>query len=260
MTEESPVFVSVHGAWHSPACWDDVRAKLEKKEWKTEAIAHPSTGARSADVGLEDDAAAIRRVLNTLCDEGKKIVLVVHSFGGCPGANASRAFGFLQRAASGRSGGIVMFAYLCAFVIPKRSSLVGVIGGKLAPFVRLHDNDFVTPDTPEDIFYNDVQLNVQHKFVQALRPEPRRVFYDLVDYEPWNDMPCAYLFTTKDHAIPLELQKDMALRLGSSTPTATFEGSHSPFLSDPRWVAEKVEWLARLGLDKTREQQGSEAN
>lgn len=131
--------VFVHGAWHSADCWDTVRAELDKKGWKTEAVAHPSPGGPSINIGLQDDAQATRQVLRRLCDEGKKIVLIVHSYGGCPGGSASEGFSFRQRAAEGKEGGIVMFVYLAAFIIPKGMSLTGALGGKFAPFMILDE-------------------------------------------------------------------------------------------------------------------------
>ncbi|KAI8628592.1 Alpha/beta hydrolase fold-1 [Xylariaceae sp. FL1651] len=243
--------VFVHGAWHSTDCWDDVRVELGKKGWETEAVAHPSPGGPSTNVSLEDDAQVTRQVLQRLCDEGKKIVLVVHSYGGCPGATASEGFSYRQRAAEGKKGGIVMFVYLAAFVIPKAKSLTEALGGHFAPFMVLdEETDWVTVDSPDKVFYHDVEPEMKSKFVQLLRPEPKRVFLDPVTYEPWADMPCAYLYCKEDQAIPIWLQQKMASQIQPEPLAAEFEGSHSPFLSNPGWVVEKVEWLAKAGLEK----------
>ncbi|KAI0165826.1 Alpha/beta hydrolase fold-1 [Xylariaceae sp. FL1272] len=243
--------VFVHGAWHSTESWDDVRAQLDKKGWETEAVAYPSPGGRSTNVGLQDDTQVIRQALQRLCDGGKKIVLVVHSYGACPSATASEGFSYRRRAAEGKRGGIVMFVYLTGFVIPRAKSLMEALGGQLAWFMNLdEETNWVTVDSPDKVFYHDVEPEMKSKFVQLLRPEPKRVFLDPVTYEPWTDMPCAYLYCKEDQAIPMWLQQKMASQIQPEPLTAEFDGSHSPFLSTPGWVVEKVEWLAKAALEK----------
>lgn len=108
----------------------------------------------------------------------------------------------------------------------------------------------MTPDSPETTFYHDVEPGTKAKFVQLLRPEPKRVFYDPVTYEPWTTIPCAYLYCKEDQALPFWLQQKMVSQVHPAPLTAEFEGSHSPFLSDPGWVVDKVEWLAKVGLEE----------
>ncbi|KAL6408307.1 hypothetical protein AUP68_08163 [Ilyonectria robusta] len=189
-----PTIVLVHGAWHSVDCFDLLRGELHKRGWPTEAPAHPSPGADSGTaVGTAENAAAIRKVLQRLCDEGKEIVVVAHSYGGATSSCAVEGLASKKRAAAGKHGGVLLLVYLTAFVIPK-----GCQGS------------FVHTVTPEDVFYHDVPPSMGKKFIGLLRPEPLKIFEDKITYEPWHDIECAYICCDDDRAIPLLVQEEMA--------------------------------------------------
>lgn len=61
-------------------------------------------------------------------------------------------------------------------------------------------------------------------------------------YEPWaNGIPCAYLFTTEDNALPYPAQQGMAQQLGPGAKTAAVKAGHSPFLSVPLELVKAIE-------------------
>ena len=131
-----PTIVFAPGAWHTPDCFDLAREALHDRGWATEAVAYPSVGAEPPNKGLQDDAAAVRAVLQHLADEGKQIVLVVHSYGGLVGAEAVQGLGQRQRAEKGLKGGVVMLVYLAAFVTPAGKSIKKMLGGQFLPWMR----------------------------------------------------------------------------------------------------------------------------
>lgn len=93
-------------------------------------------GSEPPTKGLKDDAAATRAVLERLAGEGKKIILVVHSYGGLVGANAVKGLGEKERVAQGKTGGVVLFVYLSAFVAPLGTSINAMLGGNFLPWMR----------------------------------------------------------------------------------------------------------------------------
>jgi pimeloyl-ACP methyl ester carboxylesterase len=135
-TMSRPIIVLAPGAWHTPDCFDITREQLHQRGWETEAVAYPSVGAEPPTKGLADDAAALRSTLERLADDGKEIVLVVHSYGGVVGQNAVEGLGRKQRQAVGKEGGVVVFIYLAAFVVPKGASLKAMVGGQFFPWMR----------------------------------------------------------------------------------------------------------------------------
>jgi hypothetical protein len=59
-----PTVVLVHGAWHGPWCWDDLRPRLERLGWRTTApqLASASSTGTEPRPGLYADAEAIGHV------------------------------------------------------------------------------------------------------------------------------------------------------------------------------------------------------
>ncbi|KAI8675769.1 AB hydrolase-1 domain-containing protein [Fusarium keratoplasticum] len=250
MSSVKPTIVFAPGAWHTADCFDVVREALHARDWTTEAVEYPSVGAEPPTKGLADDANAVRASIERLADEGKKVVLVVHSYGGLVGANAVEGLGYKQRLREGKTGGVILFVYLAAFVTPLGKSIKEMLGGQFLPWMR-PEGDYVYADTPETIFYHDVEPEAQKKALDALKHQSGRVFTDTVTYEPWRDIDCFYFFCDGDQALALPIQQHMASLLGPDAASFHSQGSHSPFLSQPQEVVEGLEYAAKVGLEKT---------
>ncbi|CEI66994.1 hypothetical protein FVEN_g9774 [Fusarium venenatum] len=246
----NPTIVFAPGAWHTADCYDVVRNDLHSRGWSTEAVDYPSVGAEPPTKGLSEDVSAVRAAVERLVEEGKKVMVVVHSYGGLVGAEAVKGLGYRQRAQEGKTGGVIQLVYLSAFVMPKGNSILGLLGGQYLPWMRVED-DYVYADTPENVFYHDVDAETQSKAIAALKHQSRRVYVDTVEYEPWHDVPCFFIFCDEDRAIPLAIQQNLASMLGPNTGTFHIAASHSPFLSLPKETIEGLELAAKDGLEKS---------
>ncbi|KAK8043154.1 hypothetical protein PG994_013637 [Apiospora phragmitis] len=276
-----PTIVFGPGAWHRAKCFDTIRSNLEAQGWATEAVEYPSVveadkhaeALNNGDVdakglpGLDADAAATRDVLRRLSDEGKEIVLVVHSYGGLVGANALGApaganspegskatqvekFGIQHRRAAGQPGGVIMYVYLAAFVTPKGGSIYNMLGGDWLPWM-LPRGDVVVADKPVQTFYHDCAPAVQEQAVANLCLQSKQVFLDSVAYEPWNDgVECAFYFCDEDKALPPPIQEQLAAQLGPNAITYHAKTSHSPFLSEVDEVATFLIDVAKQGQER----------
>ncbi|KPM38722.1 hypothetical protein AK830_g7844 [Neonectria ditissima] len=251
MAHSEPIIVFAPGAWHTPDCFDPVRDALHARGWSTEAVGYPSVGAEPPTKGLNDDSAALRAALERTCDAGKKIVLVVHSYGGLVGANAVQGLGYQQRLKEGLPGGITMFVYLAAFVTPLGKSIKDMLGGQLLPWMNVQGN-YVYADTPEVVFYHDMSPEAQKKEISALKHQSAAVFTDVVTYEPWVDIECMYFFCDENKALPLSVQRQMAELLGPNAPTFHSKSSHSPFLSRVDDVVKGIENAAEHGQEREK--------
>ncbi|KAJ0160934.1 hypothetical protein CTA2_7055 [Colletotrichum tanaceti] len=251
MSAAKPTFVLAPGAWHRETCFAPAQQILESRGYPVEAVAYPSVGAEPPTKGVKDDAAAVRAVLERLADEGKEIVLVVHSYGGLVGSNAVEGLGYKQRAREGKKGGVVIFVYLAAFVLPLGKCIRDLLGGQLLPWMQVEDG-YVRPQNPEEMFYHDVEPQAQKKAVEDLLHQGAGGFDDVVTHEPWHDMDCMYFFCEDDRAIPLAVQQNMAGLLGPNAVTYSSKASHSPFLSRPEDVAEGLEIAVKAGQERVR--------
>lgn len=132
-----PIIVLTPGAWHSPEHFQDLRDELHARGWETRGVRHQSVGSEPPTKGLYDDAAATGAVLQELADQGQQIVLVAHSYGGLAAAEGVKGFGFKQRAAEGKPGGVIIFVYLAAFVGQKGQSILSMTGDVYPPWNRV---------------------------------------------------------------------------------------------------------------------------
>ncbi|KAI0158458.1 Alpha/beta hydrolase fold-1 [Pestalotiopsis sp. NC0098] len=254
----NPTIVLIPGAWHQPSCYDIVRDDLVSRGYDVEYVSYPTVGAEPPNKGLADDAAATRAVLERLADEGKQIVLGVHSYGGLVGANAVEGLGYKQRAKEGKKGGVTMFVYISAFVNPKGVSILNALGNAWLPWMQPSnlgdemgtESGYVHISNPEDVMYHDVEPELQKKAVADLHHQSSPVFHGKVTYEPWHEIDCAYFVCEEDKALPVSIQDAMIGALGDKTLTFRFKTSHSPFLSKPKDVTDALIAVAKAGQER----------
>ncbi|KAL4762386.1 alpha/beta hydrolase [Aspergillus foveolatus] len=233
---ESPIFVSIPGAWHTLDTFDRLRSLMADQGLESIAIANHSVSAQPPNVahptsGLHLDIKHTKATLQKLVNHGREVVVVMHSYGGAVGASAMEGLGYARRSKAGLRGGVIMAVWMTAFVSRKGQSMLDLLGGNWEPWMRV------------------LTLREQQKCIALLKPQPMVSFTEPALYEPWHDIPSMYLFCDKDLGIPLAVQEAFAERLGTPV-TFHIDASHSPFLSQPGKVIEGI----RLALKAGREQ------
>jgi pimeloyl-ACP methyl ester carboxylesterase len=119
--------------------YNHVRSLLEAKGYPTVGVPLPSVGSTAT---MADDAVAIHAVTAHLVAEGKRVVLVMHSYGGIPGTESARGLAWRKRTAfgggnegkggdklSGSEGGIVALVYLAAYLLSEGMSVMSFASG-----------------------------------------------------------------------------------------------------------------------------------
>jgi hypothetical protein len=132
-----PTIVLVPGAWHLPDVFDTVRSILTVRGFPSEAPGHPSIGAEPPEKTLNDDIVCLHQLLLRLADEGKEIVLVLHSYGGVVGSGAVEGLSKAEREKNGKEGGVIIIVYMSAFVVPQGKSLKDMLGGQFLPWMKV---------------------------------------------------------------------------------------------------------------------------
>lgn len=133
MSSENPTVLLIPGAWHLPEVFDDLRASLATRGFPSVAVALPSISAEPPSKGLVDDTIFVQTEIERLSDEGKKIMVVAHSYGGMVGAGAVKGIGYTERNKSGKGGGVLVLVYIAVFVAKSGTSLLDMLGGKWLP-------------------------------------------------------------------------------------------------------------------------------
>ncbi|KAK1573959.1 Alpha/beta hydrolase fold-1 [Colletotrichum navitas] len=248
MPSELPTIVFIPGAWHKPWIFDLVRDDLAGRGYPTAAVSLPSVGSTDVNAGLGQDADAVRAELQRLIDAGREVVVVAHSYGGIPVANAVEGLNHKCRVAKKKTGGVLMIIYVASFAVPADESLSDSDGEGLKPWLDVKDG-FVSPRDPIPIFYADVEPSLATKAAVALCPQPGKTFQDKSGFEPWNEgFEMGYIFAEDDQVIPLDKQIDMASQFPASSFTATLTASHSPFLSMPETLGKTIQQAAQVAV------------
>ncbi len=92
------------------------------------------------------------------------------------------------------------------------------------------------------IGFNDLSAEDQARWAKEATHTSAALFATPSSYEPWaTGIPCSYIFTSDDNALPLVFQQGMAQQLGPEPRTATLKSGHCPFLSMPDELLKALE-------------------
>lgn len=244
---EKPTVLLVHGAWHTASCWDVTRAELKKLSYPTEVVQLKSSG-NAVSTHLED-TAIIRNALEALIvSDAKKVILVMHSYGGIPGTNAVHGLEAAARQDKGEEGGIIHCLFVAAFLVPKGKSLLGMFPE--APPYLCPDPEgsrFLLVRDPKSIFFNDVSPDVAEPWISQLKPQSIAAFASAVDSVAWESglVACTYLMCEKDKGVYFWLQEQMfdAVSKESGRPWTVekIDSSHSAWLTQVPTIIRLIE-------------------
>lgn len=210
-----PTIVLVHGAWASPAGWDQVVRRLHRDGYRTVT---PTLDLLS----IGGDSATVRATLDRI--HGKKI-LVAHSYGGI----------VISNAAAGRSdvGGLVFSA---AFVPDQGDSIVSLSTGFIPSAALDHliftgepfaSPAFIDPAFFPSIFAQDLPAEQAAALAASQRPINASILFEPSGPVAWHTLPSWYAVSGADKIIDPAQQRSMAKRAGSTTiefPTASHIG------------------------------------
>lgn len=253
-------FVLVPGAWHRAETWDKVTSIIEAKGYTCISVTLPSTTGDPA-AGLGDDVETVQKAIRSQTTQGRDVVLVVHSYGGLIGSSSIKGFARTHHdssvSSSTSSGHVIGMAMMATgFAITGKTFLEGT-GGKPPPFwIADTEAGFATlvADT-RDLFYHDVPEEEGNLWVSKLTRHSLKSLAEGGEfvYAGWRDVPCWFLVTQEDHALPAEAQKffiKTAQDDGGDVTMREVAASHSPMLSKPKEAAEFVLEAAADFLEK----------
>jgi pimeloyl-ACP methyl ester carboxylesterase len=137
MSVPKPTIVVIPGAWHSPSHFDRLLAFFHEADHPTVSLALPSLNPETPKkIEVATDVAFIReKMLLPLLEDGKDIVLVMHSYGGVPGGAAAKELSKSERSSQGQRGGIIGMIFIAAILTGEGDSLLSLAGGQWPPWV-----------------------------------------------------------------------------------------------------------------------------
>ena len=127
----NPTIALVPGAWHSPAHFSELIALLKAAGYDTVTEKNPSCDSDEpgAQTVATDTDAVRNNVFLPHINAGKDVVLLIHSYGGFPGAAAATGLSKSELSAAGKQGGLIGLIYIAAFIAHEGDSLLGIVPG-----------------------------------------------------------------------------------------------------------------------------------
>lgn len=243
-TNPEPMIVLVPAAWFSPFHYVRFTDQLRLAGYETVSQRLPSCDSVNpkAQSMAVDSAFIVEQLLMPSINAGKEVVLMMHSYGGGPGAAAAKGISVTERRAAGKSGGIIGLIFISAFIAEEGQSLLSSGGGKYPPWVIQYNDGQLGVRGAKDTFFNDVPRPLSDLAITELRIQSRYWAETPCGAPAWSDAVYdgrrAYMFCTLDHAIPLARQEFMIKQSKVLWDVETFHTGHAPFLSQPKTLSD----------------------
>ncbi|KAB8211914.1 alpha/beta-hydrolase [Aspergillus parasiticus] len=255
MAPERPNIVLVQGSFQTPLVYDDLLTRLQDLGYFVVLSPLPSCSDVDHDDfptrTLADDALAITKVVEQLVEDGKTVVLVMHSYGGIVGSEAiPESLSYRARQTRGQEGGVIHLFYYTAFLLGKGKSVLETFGESPNNDVRADGRFFIRNGAStlySDLPDAEVKLWESRLIAQSYRVQTTPVTRAAYEYTP-----STYLVCDNDQAVPQQFQRAFA-RMAKAQVESCNTG-HSPMLNQPGMLVQKimiaVEWAATVVVPK----------
>lgn len=226
-------FVLVHGAFENGHCWDHVAALL-REAGHTVKTPHlpgsPGEGTKHDDVTFQQ---AVMTVTDVIDADNDPVVLVGHSNGGM----------VITQAAAERPGQVSHLVYLAAFWPMEGERLLDLTslpegaGDGVQANIRVDGpSAYFDSSAVESVLAHDCSPEILDLIRARIGPQPLSMFEASAHLRNAKLPPVTYVVCTEDRAIPVSLQRLMALRQPTHE-VIELTSSHSPYYSKSKDVA-----------------------
>lgn len=225
-------FLLIHGACHGAWCWHKAIPEFEKRGHRAQAIDLPGQGQDQTPLGNVTLDTMVDRIVTALTEIAGPVVLVGHSMAGM----------VISATAEKAPDRIKTLVFLCAFLPRDGESLLTMGTGTPVRKNMIVDADHISGtimlDKVRELFYHDcTDADVAYASAR-LRPQALGAHSTPVHLtqERFGRIPRVYVECTEDHALAIEMQRDMVAK-SPPIDVRTLHSSHSPFLSMPDKLA-----------------------
>ncbi|HUE27247.1 MAG TPA: alpha/beta hydrolase [Solirubrobacteraceae bacterium] len=218
--QDKPSIVFCHGIWADGSCFSKLIPPLR-------ADGHEVITSQHCLDTAEDDVACTLRTLGRVSSPA---ILVGHSYGGSvitAAGTDDRVAGLVYIAALAPDEGETSQSQLAEYPVTDVFSQIEIADGRIWML-------------PAGIEYFAGDLTEQEKqVVWATAQAPAAdLFSRNAPGVAWRSKPSAYVVAANDHAVPPELERFVAKRMGATTYEV--ESSHVPMLSHPDVVLDAI--------------------
>ncbi|KAJ9301228.1 hypothetical protein DTO271G3_1363 [Paecilomyces variotii] len=210
---------------------------------------------------MAEDAAAFHRIIERLCDEDKRVVILTHSYGGIVGNESANGLSKKDREKQGRKGGVIKIVYLTSIVgevgtgppldllpdymIPKVRRFFLSLTRNTNDVVEQGDYLFLDPVPAAKAILSDLPLEEAVQATEMMPHHSAVSFSGLLTYPAYKSIPVVYILCEKDKVLPPEYQRKcievLERESGKPVPTISLDSGHSPNASMPEELVRAIE-------------------
>lgn len=143
----SPTILAVPGAWHTVESFEPIKKIFTEKGYRF--VSQNAPGLHDANATCQDDAESLRtKLLHPLIEDGKDIVVLMHSYGGMYGSQAVRGLSKKEQEQAGKKGGVIALIYVSAVTPVEGKTTLDMMGTdakNLPPWVEYNVRDSTSP-------------------------------------------------------------------------------------------------------------------
>ncbi|KAJ0417428.1 alpha/beta-hydrolase [Aspergillus carlsbadensis] len=241
MASQRPEIVFVQGSFQTPLVYNDAVTRLRDLGYPVTLPPLPScSDVDAADFPtrtLTDDANAVTKVVERLVEDGKTVVVVMHSYGGLVGSEAiPESLSYTARRARGQRGGVLHLFYFAAVLLEKGKSVLGAFGESPNNDVREDGRFFIKNGS--STLYSDLPSAEAQLWESRLIAQSYRVQTTPVTRAAYEYIPSTYLVCENDRAVPPEIQRMFAALAGARVEACG--AGHSPMLSQTGMLVARI--------------------
>lgn len=255
-TATKPTIVLLQGTFQLPSVYHKFAQLIESHGYPVVQPTYPSLTSQDSPEftrkTLSNDVAVVETALRKLVeDEGKTVIIAMHSYGGLVGSEAVPADLVLStrkgrnQTIGGGGGGVAHLFYFAAFVLPLGQSIASAVGD--SPDHDHWDGRFRMRD-PLATMYDDLPSDEEARYwAERVVAQSGAVKGTAMRRCAYGYVTSTYVVCTQDKAVPAQVQEGFARLAGAKVES--IKAGHSAFLSRPEEVVRLlVRAVEGLGL------------
>ncbi|EKJ74176.1 hypothetical protein NXS19_010819 [Fusarium pseudograminearum] len=248
-----PTIVAVPGAWHTAESFDPIKKILTQKGYQF--VSQDAPGLHDANGTCQDDAISLRtNILLPLVEEGKDLVVLMHSYGGMYGSQAVQGLSKKEREQAGKKGGVTGLIYVSAVTpIEGKTTLemMGTDSKNLPPFVDYDETTgWVRFTGAKEAMYHDIPDKEADHYISLLKDQALNSMNTPITYSPLADEnfkgTAGYIVCGADCVVPRTGQETYAAVGGIDRVVTVEKASHAFFATAAEEIVDAVLQLVEL--------------
>jgi pimeloyl-ACP methyl ester carboxylesterase len=241
-----PTIALVPGSFSTTAAYDKLIEQLSEHGYPIMRIELKSVGGPVSATSL-DDAADINYILTPPVEEGKDIVVVMHSYGGIPGTDGTKGLAKVDQEAAGKKGGVIGLVYIAALLVKQGASLGSTRGDtRPLPDWVTFEGEFMNldPIMAAREAFSDLPQEEAEKWAHVFRKHSAASFGSELQYPAYRYIPSTYILAENDIIVDPDEQQRMVdvAREDNETPIklVKLQSGHVPIVSQTEKVVDAI--------------------